>query len=142
MAEQFAFDLLAPRRELGGVLEPVGKVAHPDVELLAELVLGVVVDLVQKLSSSVEQPVEDAVLDRAGQPPGRLPSEPLTQFGAVVIEQVFGLPGLGAAMLNAVSQEDFPVVQGVTLVFALVVVFVQLFCDILYTVIDPRIEIR
>jgi peptide/nickel transport system permease protein len=63
-------------------------------------------------------------------------------FGAVVIEQVFGLPGLGAAMLNAVSQEDFPVVQGVTLVFALVVVFVQLFCDILYTVIDPRIEIR
>jgi peptide/nickel transport system permease protein len=63
-------------------------------------------------------------------------------FGAVVVEQIFGLPGLGQGMLNAVSQDDFPVVQGITLVFALIVVAVQLLSDVLYTLIDPRVEIR
>lgn len=63
-------------------------------------------------------------------------------FGAVIIEQTFGLPGLGQGMLTAVSQRDFPVVQGITLVFALIVVAVQIASDVLYTLIDPRVEIR
>ena len=62
--------------------------------------------------------------------------------GDPTVEQIFGLPGLGQGMLNAVSQDDFPVVQGITLVFALIVVAVQLLSDVLYTLIDPRVEIR
>lgn len=63
-------------------------------------------------------------------------------FGAVVIENTFGLPGLGQAMLQAVSERDYPVVQGITLVFAVMVVLVHLVADLLYTLIDPRVEIR
>lgn len=63
-------------------------------------------------------------------------------FGVVVVENTFGLPGLGQAMSNAVVEKDFPVIQGITLVFALAVVLVYLAADILFAVIDPRIELR
>jgi len=63
-------------------------------------------------------------------------------FGAVVIEATFSLPGLGQAMVSAVTTRDFPLVQGITIVFALIVVGVHLGADIAFTVIDPRVEIR
>ena len=46
--------------------------------------------------------------------------------GTVIIEQVFALPGIGQLMINSILQRDFPVVQGVTLVFGIMVVFVYL----------------
>jgi peptide/nickel transport system permease protein len=58
----------------------------------------------------------------------------------VVIEQVFALPGIGQLMLNSILQRDFPVVQGVTLVFGILVVLVYLTTDVLHSLLDPRVR--
>ena len=60
--------------------------------------------------------------------------------GTVVIEQVFALPGIGQLMLNSIFQRDFPVVQGVTLVFGIMVVLVYLATDVLHSLLDPRVR--
>ena len=61
-------------------------------------------------------------------------------FAAVVVEATFALPGLGSTMITAVSQRDFPVIMGITIVFALVVVVVNLVADIVVALLDPRVE--
>ena len=58
--------------------------------------------------------------------------------GAVVIEAVFDLPGTGSVLVQAVETRDYPVVQGVALVAAVLVVLVNLVADVLYMVVDPR----
>jgi peptide/nickel transport system permease protein len=63
-------------------------------------------------------------------------------FGEVIVENVFALPGLGQAMVQAVIQRDYPVVQGLTLVAALLVVAANLLVDVLYVALDPRVELR
>ena len=62
--------------------------------------------------------------------------------GTVVIERVFGLDGLGNLMLNAIGVRDFPVVQGVTIVYAMAVVLVNLLTDLAAARLDPRIRLR
>jgi peptide/nickel transport system permease protein len=60
--------------------------------------------------------------------------------GSIVLENVFYLPGLGRLALNAISARDLPVVQGVVLFVAVVVVTLNFLVDLLYTVLDPRIR--
>jgi ABC-type dipeptide/oligopeptide/nickel transport system permease component len=60
--------------------------------------------------------------------------------GAVVTETVFALPGIGQYAVQAITRRDFPVIQGVILMFALVFVLVNLLVDLLYALIDPRIR--
>jgi len=60
--------------------------------------------------------------------------------GTVIIETIFGLPGIGRYVFEAISMRDYPVVQGVTLVVALVYVLVSLVVDTLYAVVDPRLR--
>ncbi len=60
--------------------------------------------------------------------------------GTVIIENVFAIPGIGQLMLNSIFERDFPVVQGVTLVFAVMVVLLNLFADIAYAMLDPRVR--
>jgi ABC-type dipeptide/oligopeptide/nickel transport system permease component len=60
--------------------------------------------------------------------------------GAVVIETVFAYPGVGRYLLQAVSNRDFPAVQTGTLFVALTFVLVNLFVDVIYAVLDPRIR--
>lgn len=60
--------------------------------------------------------------------------------GAVITETVFGWPGVGQLAVNAVHNRDYPVVQAVVLVSALIFVVINLVVDILYSVIDPRIR--
>jgi peptide/nickel transport system permease protein len=60
--------------------------------------------------------------------------------GTVIIEQIFGLPGLGRYIYDAIRNRDYPVVQGVTLVLATMFVLVSLTVDILYAVVDPRLR--
>ena len=60
--------------------------------------------------------------------------------GVVVTESVFNIPGLGRLTIDAVLRRDYPIIQGVILVFSAVYVFVNLFIDLLYTVLDPRIR--
>jgi peptide/nickel transport system permease protein len=60
--------------------------------------------------------------------------------GTVVIENVFAIPGVGQLMINSIFQRDFPVVQGVTLVFAVLVVLINLLTDVAYASLDPRVR--
>ena len=60
--------------------------------------------------------------------------------GTVVIEEVFALPGMGRLALAAISQRDYPVVQGVVLVIALLFVLVNLAVDVAYAFLDPRVR--
>jgi peptide/nickel transport system permease protein len=61
--------------------------------------------------------------------------------GTVVIERVFGLNGLGNLMLSAIGVRDFPVVQGVAIVYAIAVVLVNLLTDLAAARLDPRIRL-
>src|ERR1700730_5302695 len=60
--------------------------------------------------------------------------------GAVVTESVFVIPGLGRLTIDAILRRDYPVIQGVVVLFSFVYVLVNLMIDLLYTVLDPRIR--
>jgi peptide/nickel transport system permease protein len=60
--------------------------------------------------------------------------------GAVIVEQVFAYPGVGTLLLTAISQRDYPVIEGVVLVVASLVVLTNLVVDMAYTWLDPRIH--
>jgi peptide/nickel transport system permease protein len=60
--------------------------------------------------------------------------------GTVIIENIFAIPGIGNLMINSIFQRDFPVVQGVTLVFGVLVVLVNLLADLSYAALDPRVR--
>ena len=67
-------------------------------------------------------------------------SLPLLIGGSVIMEQIFGLPGLGRLMLFALNERDYPVVSGVNLIFATMVVAVNLMIDMIYPYLDPRVR--
>jgi len=60
--------------------------------------------------------------------------------GAVVTETVFGLPGVGSLVVSAVLRRDYPVIQGALLVIAAIYVLINLFIDLMYMVVDPRVR--
>jgi peptide/nickel transport system permease protein len=60
---------------------------------------------------------------------------------AVVVENVFSVPGLGSLLVDSVSQRDFPTIQGLTIVFGCTVVVINLVTDLLYLVLDPRVRL-
>ena len=61
--------------------------------------------------------------------------------GTLVVENVFALPGLGTLMVQSILNRDFPVVQGIALIFALLVVLVYLLTDVAYALLDPRVRL-
>ena len=65
---------------------------------------------------------------------------PILVGGAVIMENIFNLPGLGRLLLNALSDRDFPVVSGVNLVFATAVVGINLMIDLIYPYLDPTVR--
>ena len=62
--------------------------------------------------------------------------------GAIITEQVFGLPGLGYTAVQAIGQQDLPVIIGVVLVAATAVVVANIVVDALYAVLDPRVRLH
>jgi peptide/nickel transport system permease protein len=62
--------------------------------------------------------------------------------GTVIIETIFGLPGIGRYIYESISTRDYPVVQGVTLVMATIFVLISLIVDITYAFMDPRLRHR
>jgi len=62
--------------------------------------------------------------------------------GTVIIENVFGIPGVGRLLVDSVSTRDYPVVQGVTLIFAFLVVAVNLVTDVVHASLDPRVVLE
>jgi peptide/nickel transport system permease protein len=65
---------------------------------------------------------------------------PLLIGGAVIIEQIFVLPGMGLMMLEAVNQRDYPVITGVFLVVGIAVMLINLVVDLSYGLLDPRVR--
>ena len=61
--------------------------------------------------------------------------------GAVITETVFAIPGVGRLMVDAIFSRDYPVVQGLTLVFAVLVALVFLATDLIHARLDPRAEV-
>ena len=61
--------------------------------------------------------------------------------GAVVTEKIFGIPGMGNLLLNSIVVQDFPVVQAVLLLIAILTVICNLLSDIVIAILDPRIRI-
>lgn len=60
--------------------------------------------------------------------------------GTLIVEQVFAVPGIGSLMIGSIFERDFPVVQGVALVFGVMVVLVNLLTDMAYASLDPRVR--
>jgi peptide/nickel transport system permease protein len=60
--------------------------------------------------------------------------------GAVVTESVFAIPGLGRLTVDAILRRDYPVIQGIVLLFSFLYVLVNLMIDVIYTMVDPRIR--
>jgi peptide/nickel transport system permease protein len=60
--------------------------------------------------------------------------------GTVIFETIFGLPGIGRFLFDAINQRDYPVIQGVNLLIVTVVVVTNLAVDALYALLDPRIR--
>jgi peptide/nickel transport system permease protein len=61
--------------------------------------------------------------------------------GSVILESMFNLPGIGSQMVTALSNRDYPVVQGCVLIFSIFVMVINLLVDLSYKLIDPRIEL-
>ncbi len=67
---------------------------------------------------------------------------PLLIGGAVIIEQIFVIPGMGMLLLEAVNQRDYPVITGVFLVVGVAVMLINLLVDLSYGFLDPRVRQR
>jgi peptide/nickel transport system permease protein len=65
-----------------------------------------------------------------------------TLLGAVVVESVFALPGLGSLLATGIAQHDYPVVQGVLFVSTLAVLLIGFAADLVQRIIDPRLRGR
>ena len=61
--------------------------------------------------------------------------------GALIIENIFAWPGLGTVMFESISRRDIPAVQGEILVVAMIILLVNLFVDVIYRLIDPRVKL-
>jgi ABC-type dipeptide/oligopeptide/nickel transport system permease component len=61
--------------------------------------------------------------------------------GAVIVEKVFDIPGMGQLLVDSIFTRDFPVIQGLTLVFGVLVVVLNLTADLAYAAIDPRVRL-
>lgn len=62
--------------------------------------------------------------------------------GTVIVENVFGLPGLGQLLVQAVEGRDYPIVEGLALFFAAAVIVINFLADIAYTLLDPRVSLE
>ncbi|MBI4596219.1 MAG: ABC transporter permease, partial [Candidatus Tectomicrobia bacterium] len=62
--------------------------------------------------------------------------------GTVIMESIFVLPGMGRYLLDAITWRDYPVIQGINLVLASGIIFINLIVDVFYAFLDPRIRYR
>ncbi len=65
---------------------------------------------------------------------------PILVGGAVIIENIFNLPGLGRLLLDALTDRDYPVVSGINLFFGTAVMVINLLIDLIYAFLDPRVR--
>ena len=62
-------------------------------------------------------------------------------YGSIIVESVFSRPGLGSLVVSAILNSDYPVIQGVVLIFAVTYVAINTILDVLYGIVNPRIRV-
>jgi oligopeptide transport system permease protein len=62
--------------------------------------------------------------------------------GSLVVEQIFAVPGIGRAFVSSITNRDYPLIMGTTIILASLIVIMNLVGDILYKVVDPRINLE
>jgi len=62
--------------------------------------------------------------------------------GSLVVEKIFGVPGIGRPFVNSITARDYPVIMGTTIVLAILIVVMNLISDIMYKIVDPRITLE
>ena len=67
---------------------------------------------------------------------------PILIGGAVIVEQIFVIPGMGLLLLDAISQRDYPIITGVALIIGLCVMLINLAVDLSYGLLDPKVRYR
>jgi peptide/nickel transport system permease protein len=67
---------------------------------------------------------------------------PILIGGAVIVEQIFVIPGMGLLLLDAISQRDYPIITGVSLVIGISVMLINLAVDLSYGLLDPKVRYR
>jgi peptide/nickel transport system permease protein len=67
---------------------------------------------------------------------------PLLIGGAVIMEQIFVIPGMGSLLLDAVNQRDYPIITGVFLIVGVAVMVINLLVDLSYGLLDPKVRYR
>jgi len=67
---------------------------------------------------------------------------PILIGGAVIVEQIFVIPGMGLLLLDAISQRDYPIITGVALIIGLSVMLINLAVDLSYGLLDPKVRYR
>ena len=67
---------------------------------------------------------------------------PLLIGGAVIMEQIFVIPGMGLLLLDAVNQRDYPIITGVFLIVGVAVMLINLLVDLSYGLLDPKVRYR
>lgn len=62
--------------------------------------------------------------------------------GSLVVEKIFSVPGIGRAFVNSITNRDYPLIMGTTIILSILIVVANLISDIMYTIIDPRINLE
>jgi oligopeptide transport system permease protein len=62
--------------------------------------------------------------------------------GSLVVERIFAVPGVGRTFVSSITDRDYPVIMGTTIILASLIVIMNLVGDILYKVVDPRITLE
>ena len=62
--------------------------------------------------------------------------------GSIVVEQIFAVPGIGRAFVNSITGRDYPLIMGTTIILACLIIIMNLVSDLLYKIVDPRIELE
>lgn len=61
--------------------------------------------------------------------------------GSIVVEQIFAVPGIGRAFVNSITGRDYPLIMGTTIILSCLIIIMNLVSDLLYKIVDPRIEL-
>lgn len=129
---------------------PVATIAIPRIAFMSRFVRGVMLDVLNEdylRTARAKGMGERIVIFRHGLRNALIPIITVAGLqlgylvsGSVIIERVFGLPGVGDLLVDSISARDFPVTQATVLIIAFSIVFMNLLVDILYVVIDPRVR--
>ncbi|MCX7782813.1 MAG: ABC transporter permease [Meiothermus sp.] len=139
-----------PQRALAALVLPVLTVGLASASFLVRLVRGSVLEVLSQdyvrtarsKGLSERMVVYKHALRNASLPVVTVLGLEFAQLliATVVVETVFGIPGLGSLSLLAISARDYPLVQGVVLVIAAFIVLMNLLVDLLYALLDPRVS--